>query len=331
MAWAGALALVVMAGGVARAQEAVNSETAIEDAANAIKQSPYKAAFEKAHKAVPQPDGVELTPEEMDHVAMVVLGNTANTVFHEMGHALVSELQFNVLGKEEDAVDAFANLIMVARQNDPALDEMIVSVADAYFKAGVFEDEANDPSFAWDEHSLNAQRAFAVICILVGAEPQKFAKAADNAGMPPERQESCQGEWQSASLAWDNLLAPWSIAKGSAPAQSHFKVTYEKPGSGQEKIAAFVKSSGIVEGVLSQMDYLVAWPGDPIAVSVSSCGESNAYWSPDERTLTLCYEIVQDYVDSGISDYYESEDDGSGDAAGGEEPEADPADPATPQ
>lgn len=317
-----ALALAAAFCGASPAQDAEpKSDVAIEDAANAVKDSPYKAAFEKARKLVPVPDGVDLDPEAVDAIASFVLGNTANTAFHEMGHALVSELGFNVLGKEEDAVDAFANLIMVARQNDPELDRMIVSVADGYFKDGQFADEASDPSFAWDEHSLNAQRAFAVICILVGAEPAKFKDAADNAGMPPERQESCQSDWASASTAWDNLLAPWSIAKGAKVAKSHFVITYDTPKPEYAKTAAFLKGSAIIEGVLKQMDYLVAWPGAPIGVKVTSCGESNAYWSPDERELTICYEIVQGYVDSGLSDYVELEDDVSQEPADDEETE----------
>jgi Putative metallopeptidase len=32
-----------------------------------------------------------------------------------------------------------------------------------------------------------------------------------------------------------------------------------------------------------------------IKLSAEECGEPNAYWDPDERKLTICYEIVSDY------------------------------------
>jgi hypothetical protein len=37
-----------------------------------------------------------------------ILGNVVFVLFHEFGHALVSELELPVLGREEDAVDRFA-------------------------------------------------------------------------------------------------------------------------------------------------------------------------------------------------------------------------------
>ena len=51
-----------------------------------------------------------LTPEQRRDTVTFVLGNMFYAVFHEMGHAVISEMQLPVLGREEDAADAFAIL-----------------------------------------------------------------------------------------------------------------------------------------------------------------------------------------------------------------------------
>src|SRR3954454_13912300 len=51
-----------------------------------------------------------LDPQQRDHVIGFVIGNTLFTLTHELGHAVISEFRLPVLGREEDAADAFATL-----------------------------------------------------------------------------------------------------------------------------------------------------------------------------------------------------------------------------
>ena len=39
-----------------------------------------------------------------------------------------------------------------------------------------------------------------------------------------------------------------------------------------------------------------------ITVSVESCEEENAYWSPDERKMTFCYELAQYYLNNALEE-----------------------------
>ena len=64
---------------------------------------------------------------------------------------------------------------------------------------------------------------------------------------------------------------------------------------------------------------MVKLPHD-ISASVETCGEENAYWSPDERKLTLCYEIVQSYYNNATG----------GASSGGGDESADEEQPAEP-
>src|SRR5262245_42517911 len=44
-----------------------------------------------------------LSPDQRRETVIFVLGNMLYGVFHEMGHAVISEMQLPVLGREEDA------------------------------------------------------------------------------------------------------------------------------------------------------------------------------------------------------------------------------------
>jgi len=257
-------------------------------------ESPYQGALDKARsywtKSI-QPGNTD----DPDPQVLYVLGNITNTLFHELGHAMISELELPVLGKEEDAVDAFANVIMVSKDPDPVLDGMIVAVSDDYFTAGKLTD---DEPPAWDEHSMNEQRAYAVVCILVGADPEGFKETADNAGMPEERQQGCASEFTKAVNGWDNLLKDHYLEDGERQT-ARISIKYEPPKPENRKIAGFIKASGIVEDVVKDLTAMVKLPHN-INVSVESCDEQNAFWSADDRKLTFCYELAQYYLDNAL-------------------------------
>src|SRR3546814_15326340 len=85
-----------------------------------------------------------------DDLAVFVLGNTIFTLFHELGHALVDKLEIPVLGREEDAVDALAVLLMLPDEEDAVADEMVMAAADghgmAYEQSGEEDGEADRKS-----------------------------------------------------------------------------------------------------------------------------------------------------------------------------------------
>ena len=49
-----------------------------------------------------------MSPEAKRQLVEFVLGNTLFVMAHEMGHALMYEMNMPVLGREEDAADSFA-------------------------------------------------------------------------------------------------------------------------------------------------------------------------------------------------------------------------------
>ena len=258
---------------------------------------PYRQAYARASKVLARayPD---LPPDEVERITLYILGNTINTLFHEYGHGLVSELQLPIVAREEDAVDNLANIIMVAKTSDPALDQMLRAVAEDYFANGQFSEESGETSAGWDEHSPDKARAYDVICTLVGADPDSYKEAADNAGMPQERQESCAYEYETKLAAWDKLLGPHYLKEGETNAK--VTVTYGKVNSGTEVVAELIRVSGIVQVVTDEITAMVKLP-NPIEAAAEGCDDENAFWSPDERKLTLCNEIVQSYYNNATA------------------------------
>jgi hypothetical protein len=126
-------------------------------------------------------------------------------LIHEWGHALIDQYEIPVLGKEEDAADALATVFMT---------RFVKGGAEYAFDAAKFFDALSArqrklaPSDYWDEHSLDKQRAYAIVCWIAGAD-ENDAKIIAQAGiLSPERLQRCPAEYQQRVTSWLTLLKP---------------------------------------------------------------------------------------------------------------------------
>lgn len=230
-----------------------------------------------------------LSEEQLDEALEFMLGNAIFVLFHEAGHMLVSELELPVLGKEEDAVDALSS-IMLLEARDETLDKALTDAADGWFLSDQ-QASANGADYAfWDEHSLDQQRAYSMVCFMVGQDPEGFKEFADSVELPEERRETCKRDYESALASWNAVLEPHLITNGS---QSEFNIRYEGAKTPELKpYAELVKASDILSilpeavGKTYQLE-----PG--IELVATECGEPNAFWDAEERRLTYCYELAQ--------------------------------------
>jgi hypothetical protein len=230
-----------------------------------------------------EPEGSTATTEDIEQKALFFVGNIAWLVYHEFGHAMVSEFSIPVLGKEEDAVDSFATINMITDEDDPALETMIVDVIDAWFSAGLYA------NLNYGEHSIDEQRGYAVVCLLVGDDPEGYKDVADDAEMPAERQAACKWEFQKAKNNWDTVLNDKKLEEGEAPTGS-VSVEYGDPGE-FGAAADLLKSSALLETIAHQMEDTFRLTG-PITISVEQCGQANAFYVPNERKVKVCYELA---------------------------------------
>jgi hypothetical protein len=124
---------------------------------------------------------------------------------HEIGHALIDQYDLPVLGKEEDAADAFAAYLLA---DNPKFGPLTAISAAAVFDAMVPMKAKLDDSDWADEHSYPRQRVFQYLCWVYGSDPGRFKAIAGKNGLPRDRAARCGDEWKQINRSWDAVLAP---------------------------------------------------------------------------------------------------------------------------
>jgi len=124
------------------------------------------------------------------------------TTLHEVGHALVSVLDLPITGREEDAVDQLAALILV--DGSDGGDEAAINGV-----RGLPDDEQLDDLAFADEHALNGQRFYNVLCLVYGQNPAAHPEWTRDGTLPEERAARCPEEYGQTRAAWQKLLLPY--------------------------------------------------------------------------------------------------------------------------
>ncbi|MGF1757179.1 DUF4344 domain-containing metallopeptidase [Photobacterium sagamiensis] len=130
-----------------------------------------------------------------------------HTLLHEAGHALVADQNIPVLGKEEDAVDNFATLMMINYVEEG--DDAAISAADMF----AFESENRPDYYDFgeyiDEHSFDLQRYFSTLCLVYGSDPEKHQKLLDEVEKDylSERKDFCIDNFQQLDHSWHQYLS----------------------------------------------------------------------------------------------------------------------------
>lgn len=238
-----------------------------------------------AQETLPEFEGLDA--DKRAEAEQFVLSNALFVLFHEGGHMLVSEFGLPVLGREEDAVDSLSTLVLLGAESDE-LDNALVDAADGWFMSGEGAEAAGQEYAFWDEHAIDQQRAYAIICLMVGKDADRFGEIAESSGMPPERVESCPGDYEQALGSWSSLLDPHAQETG----ESEIEVVYDPAPTELEPYAAVLQDADIL-GMLKTAiaDAYQLEPG--IVFQATSCGEENAFWDGQTRTMTFCYELVR--------------------------------------
>jgi len=141
---------------------------------------------------------------EGDERKDAIIGSLVSTFLHELGHALIHQFSLPAVGKEEDAVDQLATVVLVASGevgNQLALDGAFSWVAEG-------DAQGEDTTPFWDEHSLNEQRFYNMMCLIYGSDPDGFSEVITDEELPAERAEQCPDEYKLISTSWNKLLAP---------------------------------------------------------------------------------------------------------------------------
>lgn len=161
----------------------------------------------------------EQTEEEAQEGGEAVAGATLFTFFHELGHALIDIYDLPVTGREEDAVDQLATMILLEGGEEGEMaalngawsflteEEEDIEGQEEYSAEEEVEEE-EELAF-WDEHSLDEQRFYNIVCWSYGKNPEGFQYLVDDETLPEGRAERCPAEYDRMSRSWDALLEPY--------------------------------------------------------------------------------------------------------------------------
>ncbi len=217
----------------------------------------------------------------------------ANLIFvlqHELGHALVSEFGLPVVGREEDAVDRLATLVMTPN-DDEATPDYLTEAINGWFSFS--SETALEDIEWWGEHGTDQQRGYQIACLLYGSNPTQFAGVAESVDLPDDRRESCVDEAEQNQAAWSALLEPFFRADGRPADADTVTLAFDDTADYADE-KSYLEDSRILDDLVEQIrvDYQFE-PG--ITVLATECDVANAFWSARDRTVTLCYELVRDY------------------------------------
>jgi hypothetical protein len=235
-----------------------------------------------------------LSPQYRQVIAEFMAGNTLFVLLHELAHAATSQMQIPALAGKEDAADSFA-VTQLIKLSAGLSDRVIGESVKGWFMSDQRNRENGDPVEYYDEHGLDQERAYRVVCLMVGTGEDKYQRLAAATKLPKERQQSCAGDFSAASNAWDMALKP-HLRSPDQP-KTGINVVYGPASGGKlEAVAQALRSMMLLETVAERMADAYAWPA-PFAIEMQSCGYPNAQWLPRVRKISLCYELAADFGD----------------------------------
>ena len=135
----------------------------------------------------------------------LVTGTVVFALMHELGHALVDVLELPITGREEDAVDQLATILLL--QQGPAGDSLAFGAV-GWFASSVHQGALDSLSFA-DDHGLEQQRVYNILCWIYGRDPERYPEIITHDWLPEHRAIRCVDEYRRIADSWRRLLAPY--------------------------------------------------------------------------------------------------------------------------
>jgi hypothetical protein len=147
----------------------------------------------------------QISPEGTETEWGEAVGAVNSFIFaHEFGHALIHNFELPVLGREEDAADGIATVLLLKAPDGATY------AADAAEFWDAFSGRQTPPKLAEyaDNHSFDRQRAFNILCWVGGSNEAILQALAENEIVPEERLASCPAEWQLLERSAEQVLQP---------------------------------------------------------------------------------------------------------------------------
>ncbi|HEY0033880.1 MAG TPA: DUF4344 domain-containing metallopeptidase [Devosia sp.] len=240
----------------------------------------------------------DFTQEQIAAAMRFSMGDAAYTMYHEIGHLLVNELGIPVLGKEEDAADALAVLMLLNDESDNESYVRLIDAADGwYFKAQNVEVSSMSELGFVAAHSLGIQRAYAMACLMLGKDQDYFSNVGDFYEIDQDTRDSCAYTYEQTNAAWNALLAPHLVTDEP---NAEIEIIYDEPGEGYELYMQALQDARILEHAAELVTSTYALPR-PIVFRAQMCDQPNAFYSPEGEVI-YCYELAEDMASLYLTD-----------------------------
>jgi hypothetical protein len=218
--------------------------------------------------------------------------NSLFVLYHEIGHMLVHQLNLPVLGKEEDAADNMATWTLL-RKGTPEADQALADAAYGWLLSGQAYNDTIEDEDLYGNHSLDRQRAFQIVCLMVGSNQSAFRPIANEYAIDDDRQGSCADDYYTINRSLEGLLGSRAGKNGHG---TKVTVTYHDAGGQLKSAADAFRASGVFDQVAEEVrtKYSIS---TPLKFNAERCGEANAFYDPSNDEVIFCYELMQDYID----------------------------------
>ena len=223
-----------------------------------------------------------------------VVGNLLFVLAHELGHAVISELDLPVLGREEDTADVYAILKALTVVGSEFSQRILVRASNAWFMSARRDRRDGEEPTYYQRHGLDEQRAYHIVCLMVGSDAVKFKDLADEHKLPEDRRRSCGWDYDTAARSWERVMTPHLRAADQPKAD--ITVIYGDAKGSLEVVARSLREIRFMEHMAAYAAERYRWPA-PIVMEMRTCGEPGARWTIPTRTLHICYEMVDEFVE----------------------------------
>jgi len=158
----------------------------------------YEYIRELRDKAPKETTADGVTPED------AVIGPVMEVALHEVAHAVFDILKLPILGREEDAADQFAAVLLLQMSKETAR-RVIAATAHMYWREA-HEAPADNDDFA-SSHSPPIQRFYQLVCIAYGWDASLFRYVREKY-LDADRANECPGEVETLKNSFWKLMGP---------------------------------------------------------------------------------------------------------------------------
>ena len=252
-----------------------------------------EARLEAAVEAISTHPRIKDMPRDrLKAMAEFAVGNMLFVLLHEAGHGLISDLGLPVLGREEDAADQFATVTMLEMKTG-FTHRTLVNSAKSWLISDRRARDKGEVVTYYDNHGLDLQRAYNIICLMVGSDNDKFEDLADEVNLPEDRQETCVFDYSNAQWSWEQVLKPHRRAPDQP--RTTYQIVYGQAEGRFELFEKVARVTEIMERVAERLVDLYVWKR-PFTIEMLTCGSPSAKWVGPDHKITLCYELAEEFV-----------------------------------